>query len=189
MRSDSVFANPSFRAHLLWVPLAFTTALLLVMAAAVFIPLFQRFDAGAGSLAELGRLTGEILDLHARLWPVIGTSLLSVLGCSWWLQRRMSAPLFRFVNAFRALKAGAIPDPIVIRATDYVQKECAALNDLLASLRERRRESVEQSERIEARLDQLATWARERGDAEAAALIEALAAECKPSSPASETAA
>jgi hypothetical protein len=180
MRSDSVFANPSFRAHLLWVPASFTAALLLVLAAAVFVPLFQRFELGTGSEGDLVRLTGEILDLHERLWPVIGTALLCVLGCSWWLHRRMSAPLFRFMAAFRALQGGAIPDAIVIRATDYVQAECAALNELLATLREQRREQALRDERIEARLEDLAAWARSHD----AALVEALAAECKPQLPA-----
>ena len=53
MRDGSFFANPSFRAHLLWGTGGFTGALLLLGASAAFIPLFQRFDAGVGSDWEL----------------------------------------------------------------------------------------------------------------------------------------
>ena len=179
MRSESFFANPSLRAHLLWVSTSFTAAFLVVGAAALFLPLFQRFDAGAGSLDELGRLTLEILDLHARLWPVVLTALLSVAICSWSLYARMRAPLFRFVGAFRAISAGAVPEPIVIRATDYVQDESAELNAMLGVLKERERGRAAALARLEERAAALAEWASARGDAEALALAGALEAECK----------
>ena len=179
MRSDSFFANPSFRAHLLWVTASFTAALLFFVAAALFVPLFQRFDASLGSDAELGRLTLEILDLHARLWPVVAISLLSTCACSWALYARMRGPLFRFVAAFRALSDGAVPEPIVIRATDYVQDETAALNALLGALRAQAAARKDALARIEERAADLAEWASARGDGDAIALAEALAAECK----------
>ena len=179
MRSESFFANPSFRAHLLWVSTGFTAAFLVVGAAGLFLPLFQRFDAGGGSLDELGRLTLEILDLHARLWPVVLTALLSVAICSWSLYARMRAPLFRFVSTFRAISEGRVPEPIVIRATDYVQDESAELNAMLGVLEERERERAAALERIEERAAALTEWAHARGDAEALALASALEAECK----------
>jgi hypothetical protein len=184
MRSESFFANPSFRAHLLWVTTGFTTALLVVGAAAVFLPLFQRFDLAAAADGELERLTFEILDLHARLWPVVGVSLLSTLACSWLLYGRMRGPLFRFVAAFRALAAGRVPEPIVIRATDYVQDESAELNALLAALRERELARSGALARLEERAAALAEWAGAHGSAEAIALANALEAECKALRPA-----
>jgi hypothetical protein len=179
MRSDSFFANPSFRAHLLWVTTGFTGAFLVVGAAAVFLPLFQRFDLAAGSGTELERLTFEILDLHARLWPVVGVSLLSTLACSWLLYARMRGPLFRFVVAFRSLAAGRVPEPIVIRATDYVQAEGAELNALLAVLREREQTRRHALARVEECTAALGEWAAAHGNADAVALVNALEAECK----------
>jgi hypothetical protein len=164
---------------LLWVSTGFSAALLAFGAAALFVPLFQRFDAGSGSFDDLGRLTLEILDLHARLWPVVFTALLSVAACSWSLYGRMRAPLFRFVSAFRAISAGAVPEPIVIRATDYVQDESAELNAMLAALKERARSRESALDRVEERSAALAEWATSRGDAEAVALAGALEAECK----------
>jgi methyl-accepting chemotaxis protein len=136
MRRESLFADPSFRSHLVWVTTGSTGALLLVLSAAVLIPLFSRFD-GATSLDELRSLTGQILDLHARLWPVVLTSLVSVFLSSWLLYRRMVAPLVRFVRVFESVRRGEIPDPLTLRATDYLRREAEALNAMLAVLRER----------------------------------------------------
>jgi hypothetical protein len=175
MRNDGFFANPSFRAHLLWVSAGFTAALLAVGGAAVFVPLFQRFDAGVSSPDEMLRLTGEILEAHARYWPVVFVSWLSVCLCSWFLYGRMRSPLFRFVSAFRAISAGSIPGPVIIRATDYVQDECAELNAMLSALEARARTL----ERIEERVAELAEAVAATGDSRLIALCAALENECK----------
>lgn len=179
MRSESFFANPSLRAHLLWVSGGFTAALLGLGAAAVFVPLFQRFDAGVASTDEMLRLTGEILEVHVRYWPVAALALLSTLACSWFLYGRMRGPLIRFVTAFRAIREGGLPDAVVIRATDYVQEECAELNAMLAALRAREDARAEALERVEERAASLAEWASARGEAQLVALTDALEAECK----------
>jgi hypothetical protein len=165
--------------HLLWVTGGFGGALLVLGAAAVFVPLFQRFDAGAGSPDEMLRLTGEILEVHARYWPVAAIAWLSTLACSWLLYARMRGPLHRFVAAFRALAAGAIPDAVVIRATDYVQDECRELNATLAALRADRSAREAALERVEERAARIAEWAIASGDAQLVAMADALEAECK----------
>jgi hypothetical protein len=179
VRNDSFFANPSFRAHLLWVCGGFSAALLVAGGAALFVPLFQRFDAGVGSPDEMLRLTGEILELHARYWPVAGVALFATLGCAWLLHARMRSPLFRFVAAFRALAAGRVPDAVVIRATDYVQEECAELNAMLDAVRARERARAAALERVEERTALIAEWANASGDRELVAMTDALEAECK----------
>ena len=136
MQRQSLFADPSFRAHLLWVTTGSTGALLLVLSAAVLIPLFSRFD-NATSLDELRGLTQQILDLHARLWPVVFTSLVSVFLSSWLLYRRMVAPLVRFVRIFDSVREGKLPELIALRASDYLRREAESLNAMLAALRER----------------------------------------------------
>jgi len=139
MRRESLFTDPSFRAHVLWVTTGSTGALLLVLSAAVLIPLFSRFDH-ATSYDELRSLTQQILDLHERLWPVVFTSLVSVFLSSWLLYRRMVAPLVRFVRAFDGIRDGKVPEPITLRATDYLRREAEALNAMLAALRTREAE-------------------------------------------------
>jgi len=139
MQRQSLFGDPSFRAHLLWVTTGSTGALLLVLAAAVLIPLFSRFD-NATSLDELRSVTGQILDLHAHLWPVVFTSLVSVFLSSWLLYRRMVAPLVRFVRVFDAVREGRLPEPVTLRAGDYLRREAEALNAMLVALRAREAE-------------------------------------------------
>ena len=136
MHRESLFTDPSFRSHLVWVTTGSTGALLLVLSAAVLVPLFSRFD-NATSLDELRGLTEQILDLHTRLWPVVFTSLVSVFLSSWLLYRRMVAPLVRFVRVFESVRRGEVPEPLTLRATDYLRREAEALNAMLAALRER----------------------------------------------------
>ena len=136
MRRESQFADPSFRSHLLWVTTGSAGAFLLVLSAAILIPLFARFES-ATSLDELRSLTERILDLHARLWPVLLSCLVSVFLSSWLLYRRMVAPLVRFVRVFESVRRGEIPEPLTLRATDYLRREAEALNAMLAALRER----------------------------------------------------
>jgi hypothetical protein len=181
VRNESFFANPSFRAHLLWVTGGFTAALLGIGAAAVFVPLFQRFDAGVDSPDELLRLTAEILETHARYWPVAATALCSTLACSWVLQARMRSPLFRFVAAFRALAVGCVPEAVVIRETDYVHEECAELNAMLEALRAREGARARALDRVEERAALIAERARASasGDAQLLELTHALEDACK----------
>ena len=136
MHRQSLFADPSFRAHLLWVTTGSTGALLLVLSAAVLVPLFSRFESTT-SLDELRSLTQQILDLHARLWPVVFTSLVSVFLSSWLLYRRMVAPLVRFVRVFDGVREGRLPEPITLREGDYLRREAEALNAMLVALRAR----------------------------------------------------
>jgi hypothetical protein len=147
LRPQTLFQDPSFRAHLLWVTTGSTGALLLVLSAAVMIPLFQRFD-GAGSLDELRIVTQQILDLHTRLWPVVFTSLVSVFLSSWLLYRRMASPLVRFVRIFDGVRSGQVPEPITLRATDYLRREAEALNAMLIALRAREAELRALRERV-----------------------------------------
>lgn len=139
MRRESLFGDPSFRAHLMWVSTGSTGALLLVLSAAVLIPLFHRFD-NAASLDELRSVTQQILDLHTRFWPVVFVSLVSVFLSSWLLYRRMVSPLVRFVRIFDGVREGKLPEPITLRATDYLRREAEALNAMLAALRAREAE-------------------------------------------------
>jgi len=179
MRRESLFGDPSFRAHLVWVTTGSSAALLLVLSAAILLPLFTRFESGAASLDELRTLTGQILDLHARLWPVFFTSLVSVFLSSWLLYRRMSSPLVRFVRAFRAVGEGSLPEPLQLRATDYLRREAEALNAMLEALRARDEEQRGRFDRLSECVAGVAEWARAQGSVDAVMLAGALEGETK----------
>jgi hypothetical protein len=179
VRSGSFFANPSFRAHLLWATGGFSAALIGLGAAFVFVPLFQRFDESVGANDQILRLTGDILEAHARYWPVAALALFSTFLCTWLLYERMRGPLFRFVSAFRAIRAGGVPGAVVIRATDYVQEECAELNAMLDALRAREAARGSALDRVAERAGLIAERASANGDAQLVALTDALEAELK----------
>jgi len=149
--------------------------LLLTLAVALFVPLFQRFDASIQSLEAMGALTQHILDLHAAFWPVVFVALCSTAICCWALYARMRGPLFRFVAAFRAIREGRVPEAVTIRATDYVQEETAELNEMLDALREREVRLGELEECVAA----LSEWASDRGESGALALAGEVEAACK----------
>jgi hypothetical protein len=173
--SKSVFANPSLRAHLFWVTTCFTAGLLLTIAVAVFVPLFQRFDASVQSYEAMGALAQHILDLHTAFWPVVFVALCSTAVCSWALYARMRGPLFRFVAAFRAIREGRTPEAVTIRASDYVQHETAELNAMLEALRQR----DVQLGALEERVASLAEWVTTRAEPEALAFVSEIEAACK----------
>jgi len=179
MRRESLFGDPSFRVHLIWVTTGSTAALLLVLSAAILLPLLIRFDSGAATLDELRSLTGQILELHARLWPVVFSSLVSVFLSSWLLYRRMSSPLVRFVRAFRAVGEGSLPEPIQVRATDYLRQEAQALNGMLEALRALEAERRAGFDRLSECVAEVAEWARAQGSVDAVMLAGALEGETK----------
>ena len=71
---------------------------------------------------------------------MVFTSLVSVFLSSWLLYRRMVAPLVRFVRVFDGVREGRLPEPITLRATDYLRREAEALNAMLVALRAREAE-------------------------------------------------
>jgi hypothetical protein len=138
MRRESLFGDPSFRAHLMWVSTGSTGRCCSAFRRCAD-PLFHRFDNPA-SLDELRGVTQQILDPHTRFWPVVFFSLVSVFLSSWLLYRRMVSPLVRFVRIFDGVREGKLPEPITLRATDYLRREAEALNAMLAALRAREAE-------------------------------------------------
>jgi len=160
--------NPSFRAHLFWVVTGTAGSLLVVVSAAIMFPLFLRFDHGLASPAEMHALTERILDLHATLWPVVGVCLLAVMVSSWLLYQRMVSPLVRFVRSFDAVRDGQLPQPVHLRATDYLTREADSLNGMTQALRERQADLEAAHAELRAAIEELGEWAASQGDPEAA---------------------
>lgn len=166
------FGNPTLRAHLVWVVLATTGAMLLLGGAVVFVPLLVRFD-GASS-GELAALTDRILTLHETLWPFLGLCILAVFLSSWLILHRMVSPLVRYVRAFEAVRDGVLPAAVTLRATDYLTEETQAFNEMLASLRERQATLERIGRELADGTDELAAWTSAHGDGPLAALVERL---------------
>jgi methyl-accepting chemotaxis protein len=126
---------------------------MMVAGAIMFAPAVMRLEFGSDSLDEIAVLTQEILDIHAVVWPVVVACLITVTITSLFLFNRMTEPLCRFVKAFESIHQGRFPDPIELRAHDYLKRETKALNEMTTELRsligEVKRSQIDLSSTIE----------------------------------------
>lgn len=166
------FGNPTLRAHLVWVVVATTAAMLVLGGAVVFVPLLIRFDAAPSQ--ELSQLADRILALHATLWPFVGLCVVAVFLSSFLILHRMVSPLVRYVRAFDAMRDGVLPAAVTLRATDYLTEETDAFNAMLCALRERHSALATIARDVHAELDEIGAWTAAHGDGELAALVERL---------------
>jgi methyl-accepting chemotaxis protein len=172
--AELLLANPSFRAHLMWVVTGTSAALLVVSSLVILLPLFLRFEGGPATPEELGRLADRILALHETLWPVVVMCLVAVMASSWLLYQRMVSPLVRFVQVFDAVRDGQIPGPVRLRGADYLTREADALNEMTAALRERCVQLAAARMRLCEPIEELAEWAATHGDEELSSLLATL---------------
>ena len=127
----------SLRIHLVASGVATAAALLLLLCAALFVPLFVRLGSGAQIDAEILRVADRLLFLHENFWPVALVSLLAPCLSSYLLYNRMTQPLVRFRRAFEEVASGRVPEAVCLRDRDYLNTEAAALNHMLECLRSR----------------------------------------------------
>ncbi len=154
MKRNQFSRNSSFRTHLLTATLSTSVVFMIVAFAIIFLPAVVRLELGSGLLDEIAALTQEILEVHAVVWPVVFACLVAVTASSLFLFNRMTEPLFRFVKIFESIRQGRLPDPIQLRARDYLKREAKALNEMTAELRsligEIKRNQIDLSSTIEA---------------------------------------
>ena len=127
----------SLRVHLVASGVSTAAALLLLLCAALFVPLFVRLGSGAQIDAEILLVADRLLFLHENFWPVALVSLLAPCLSSYVLYSRMTQPLVRFRRAFAEVASGRVPEAVHLRNQDYLNTEAAALNHMLESLRSR----------------------------------------------------
>ena len=126
-----------FRRHLVLTSLLATLGFSFVIAMAVFVPVMAQMSRVESDSSTAAGLAEHFLFLHSALWPVILVSLASSILTGVVLFQRMRAPVVRFVRCFDAIAAGSVPEPIVIRATDYLRQETDALNRMLCAIADR----------------------------------------------------
>ena len=126
-----------FRWHLLLTGVAATLAFGIVIALSLFMPLVMQLQRGELDSASTAGFAEYFLYLHGAFWPVLLCSLASSVATALLLYGRMTEPLSRFIQSYAAVARGECPEDIQIRKIDYVSLESAALNRMLAALRER----------------------------------------------------
>ena len=126
-----------FAVHLMVASFGFACALVAVGSVIAFVPSVLNLDAATASVGQVEQAAARLLHLHATFWPVVASCLAAVVLSSFFLYRRMTAPFVRFGRAFQSVGTGELPDPIVLRNSDYMRKEAEAVNEMILSLRSR----------------------------------------------------
>ena len=113
----------TFRIHLALTAATVTLGFALVVAAAMFVPLFAQLDRGDLDQKALAGISIYLIELHTSYWPVVAGTMIASVVSGLLLFNRMTAPLERFSHVFEAIGRGENPAPILIRTCDYLQEE------------------------------------------------------------------
>lgn len=141
----------AFQLHLVLTLSAVTGAFCLTIALSIFVPLAMQLGRADVDPQLMGGVGRYALDMHATFWPVVLVCLVASVAGAMLLYRRMTSPFVRFLRAFDQIARGEVPEPVVIRKSDYLNREADALNAMIAALAERaheRERAVEELIRI-----------------------------------------
>lgn len=154
--AETARTHRTLRAHLILTASLVTLGFGAIVAASVFVPIaIQLGRTPLESEAAYG-FAEHFLYLHGAFWPLITIAMLASIVSGQLLYHRMRSPLIRFIRCFDEIAGGGIPDPVVIRASDYLTEEARALNQMLVAL-DRRQASIRQAAlRLEELCDELA---------------------------------
>jgi methyl-accepting chemotaxis protein len=125
----------SYQYRLLVINLLYFCIILLIFAAALFLPLILKLRSGGASVLEQGELAGQFLALHSRVWPAMLVVFVLLALHSIVVSHRIAGPLYRFRKVFGAVAGGDLSVRANLRKGDYLGKESESLNEMIASLR------------------------------------------------------
>jgi hypothetical protein len=123
-----------FQYRLLAFNLLYFFILLVVMAAFLFVPLMIKLDSSTLPLADREEVANLILSLHATLWPAIAVVFVLLAGHSVLVSHRIAGALYRFRAVFRDVAQGNFAVRATLRKRDYLLKEAAELNVMIAAV-------------------------------------------------------
>jgi len=147
----------TFRRHLLLTCVTVTAVFAAIVALSIFVPLAAELNRVGVDDEVAAGLAEHFLFLHKALWPLIFLSLVACMVSAVVLYQRMRAPLVRFVRCFEEIGRGSVPEPLVIRAGDYLTEEADALNRMIDSLATMDSERRRAAQRIEEILDEISS--------------------------------
>ncbi len=136
---------------------------LLVLAALLIGPLV--WDLTRSAPRRLDESAAALLTLHSRLWLPAGVMFLGLLVTFIRVSHRVAGPLYRFRQIFGRVAGGDLTTPVRVRAGDYLQREAAELEDMVAAIRDRACRAKAASLALRTSLDDLAGRVAIPGDA------------------------
>lgn len=124
----------NFQYRLLAANLIYFFAILLIFAAALFLPLIIHLESAALSWVEKQEPASQFLSLHTRLWPAIFVVFVLLAIHSLVVSHRIAGPLYRLRSVLKAVAKGDLSVRATIRKNDYLATEADAVNELIAAL-------------------------------------------------------
>ena len=123
--------------RLLAVNLLYVVTVLLIFAAALFLPLMLELGSEATSFAEKQEAASQFLSLHTRVWPALLAVFLLLAVHSLVVSHRVAGPLYGFRRVLRAVGDGKLTVRAKIRKNDYLAEEADSINDMIAAVQEK----------------------------------------------------
>jgi methyl-accepting chemotaxis protein len=127
----------TFRIHLVLTAAVVVLTFAVVTAVLTFVPIFAHFESQELGSKAAGEIAAYMLLLHKSFWPVIVGAIIASVVSGTLLFERMRLPLARFASVHRQVAEGQTPEPVELRAVDYLHDEADGLNQMLDAIRQR----------------------------------------------------
>jgi methyl-accepting chemotaxis protein len=135
LRRRKFVINKSLQYSLLFVSLFYAILFLVVVGAALFIPLMVELGKAEEFSEKSLQTANLILYLHSNFWPAVLLSLIFIALHSISTSHRIAGPFYRLNIVFRAMKEGSLPRPIQLRKGDYFFPEIELFNQMIEKFR------------------------------------------------------
>jgi hypothetical protein len=136
-RRKKFVINKKLQFRFLLIILCYVGIFVLVIFASLFAPLILQLRHADVTSVEASEAALRILYLHDKFWLPVFFTLIAIALHSLHTTHKIAGPLYRFRLIFDAIKAGALPKPARLRASDYLHPELNVINGMLEALRER----------------------------------------------------
>lgn len=123
--------------RLLAVNLFHSFLILMILAAALFVPLMIQLESTTISPAEKQAAAEQFLSLNRRLWPALLLAFVLLALHLVLVSHKIAGPLYRFRQIFEAVGAGNLSVKATIRDRDFLANEADSINAMVAGLRAR----------------------------------------------------
>ena len=141
--------------------LVYSFAIVLFLAAFMFIPDIMRLQDQSLSFDTRADAAENMLTLHARVWPAILLVICLVAIHSFRFFHRLIGPLYRFRKVYEQVRNGDLSFKVKIRKKDYLHEDEAGLNEMLETLSGKWRNMQQTTEDALRSLDALEETGRE----------------------------
>ncbi|KPK01368.1 MAG: hypothetical protein AMK71_05845 [Nitrospira bacterium SG8_35_4] len=136
-RRRNFVVNKGLQFSLLFITLGYVIFFLLVIAAALFVPLMVNLKADGGNISKKAlESANNLIFLHNNFWLPSLLCLVSISIHSIRTSHRIAGPIYRLNTLVDSIKQGILPAPLhSLRKGDYLKEEFNNISGMLDNLR------------------------------------------------------